>query len=85
MSNFEDDFWNDWTKCPHCKLSDTVRLAASNAWHRQQYKYDALLAQAELLSQALECNNQVLMWNLRNKARSSWKNWYAHNYPTEQK
>lgn len=56
MSNFEDDFWNDWTKCPQCKLSDPVRLAASNAWHRQQSKYDALLAEKNKLEHQFNCS-----------------------------
>ena len=28
-----DAFWGRYTQCPRCKLSDTVRLAASNAWY----------------------------------------------------
>lgn len=31
-----DFFWKTWTMCPRCSMSEPARLAASNAWYRQQ-------------------------------------------------
>ena len=38
-----EDFWDRWTRCPRCKMSDQVRFASSNAWHTQQWKVERVL------------------------------------------
>lgn len=52
-----DDFWERWTRCPRCKMADPVRIAASNAWHTQQWKVDRVLKTLKQLHGILDAKD----------------------------
>lgn len=54
-----EDFWERWTACPRCKVSDPVRIAASNAWHTQQYKYNRVLKELKQIHSIVEARGSV--------------------------
>lgn len=65
-----DEWWSEWNKC--CSgLTFNARLAASNAWYRQQHKmtdqkddfdirYDKLLSEKQKLEAALKVATEAL-------------------------
>lgn len=66
-------FWDDFNKTARTAHAKTIFTDGYDAGRADAMaEYDLLMAEAEMLADALESNNQMIMWDLRNKALESW-------------
>lgn len=64
-----EQWWDKWTRCPRCKMSDATRLAASNAWYNRQHELVEAYRQLTKLKSERDAAVEALRFY------ACWTNW----------